>query len=292
MGADLERTIIGRSSANKGEKTSPLAPLAGSRARGEGRWDGLGGGGRRCRLREKGAFCERDPACCDHPSPGPHPRKRGEGGSFGSSGWRRRMGADLERTIIGRSSANKGEKTSPLAPLAGSRARGEGRWDGLGGGGRWCRLREKGALLRTRSCVLRPPLTWASSPQAGRGRVFWKLGMEGADRVFSRPSRAHPLRHHWLFAHPGVPARQASLHPRLPSVAPPWLTRPITLRVMRPPSPAWTPLAVNFRPPQAAAKRCRSSGFFSRDARASGQRRPSRRCRRCPKRSASPRKAC
>ncbi|MBB5038691.1 hypothetical protein HNQ64_002954 [Prosthecobacter dejongeii] len=75
-----------------GEKTSPLAPLAGSRARGEGRWDGLGGRGRRCRLREKGAFCGRGFSCCDHPSPGPHPRKRGEGESFGSSGWRWRTG--------------------------------------------------------------------------------------------------------------------------------------------------------------------------------------------------------
>ena len=54
-------------------------------------------------------------------------------------------------------------------------------------------LMEKGTLLRTRFCVLRPPLTWASSPHAGRGRVFWELKMEGADVGFSRPSRAHPI---------------------------------------------------------------------------------------------------
>ncbi len=53
---------------------------------------------------------------------------------FGSSGWRRRMGADLERTIIGRSSANKGEKTSPLAPLAGLRSR-AAKGPGVRGGG-------------------------------------------------------------------------------------------------------------------------------------------------------------
>ncbi len=133
---------------NKGEKTSPLAPLAGSRARGEGRWDGLGGGGRRCRLREKGAFCERDPACCDHPSPGPHPRKRGEGGSFGSSGWRGRM--EFSRALPGRSGgdaflvrrgpgvlarrASLHPRLSFFRPSrAGERARGR---TGLGGGGR------------------------------------------------------------------------------------------------------------------------------------------------------------
>ena len=100
-GADLERTIIGRSSANKGEKTSPLAPLAGSRARGEGRWDGLGGGGRRCRLGKRVPFADEVFSCCDHPSPGPHPRKRGEGGSFGSSGWRGRT--EFSRAPPGRS---------------------------------------------------------------------------------------------------------------------------------------------------------------------------------------------
>ena len=62
-------------------------------------------------------------------------------------------------------------------------------------------LMEKGTLLRTRFCVLRPPLTWASSPQAGRGRVFGELRMEGADVGFLAPLQgASVITRIWLDA--------------------------------------------------------------------------------------------
>ena len=92
----------------------------------------------------------------------------------------------------------------------------------------------------------REPPVWRITPDAISGGV-----LEGREKGppapgprrdwrrvprFSRPSRAQRVwTRCWLGMGPGVPARQASLHPRLPSVALPGRTVFITLRVMRPP---------------------------------------------------------
>ncbi len=144
---DLDRTRAAKSPANEDEKTSPLAPLAGSRAGVRGGRELSGVEYRSVVLREKGTLL-RTGFCVLLPPP--HlslslrgfapPILGGEGGRFWELGMRERTRGDLDRTRAAKSPANEDEKTSPLAPLAGSRA-------GVRGGRELSRVAYKDAVL-------------------------------------------------------------------------------------------------------------------------------------------------
>ncbi|MBB5038704.1 hypothetical protein HNQ64_002967 [Prosthecobacter dejongeii] len=132
-----------------------------------------------------------------------------------------RTGADLERTIIGRSSANEGEKTSPLSPLAGLRSR-EAKGPGVRGGGMVSRgaraeVSFEGKGVPFADGVLRAATTphLGLIPASGEREGLLEARDGGGGRGGSRPARARGgWTRFWLGGGPGV-LGAAHLHPRL-----------------------------------------------------------------------------
>ena len=132
------------------------------------------------------------------PSPWPRPPiLGGEGGRFWELGMRERTRGDLDRTRAAKSPANEDEKTSPLAPLAGSRAGVRGGRELSGVEYRSVVLREKGTLSRTGFCVLLPPPHLSLSLRGfappilgGEETRFWELLMIERTKVDLDRTRA------------------------------------------------------------------------------------------------------
>ncbi len=177
-GADL---VLG----GRRPKDIPPLPACGEQGWGEGRSRGLGGGWRGCRFLEKGTFL-RTRFCMLRPPPhlGLSPNSWGRGNALWKLRMRARTRANSEQTTTGCSSANEVEKTSPLSPLAGSRA-------GVRGGRELSKVECRDVVLRNRAAFADGLLRAATTPSPGPRPPI--LGGEGTRFGSSKCKRERGL---------------------------------------------------------------------------------------------------